>query len=230
VKTFEAARVPEHETSDLDIARAVINSIASARSIKPPYPGMQVTLPAWLADQDVMCWGAVELGSMRERLLAGAGNRKAQGAWYTPDAVALPMSRLSLDLAIDRIIKPAQPHEILRVTAYDPACGCGVFLVAAARHLAARWVTLACGPLPAEALRAATAMVLPDVMRECVFGVDRDPVAVEISRAVLWLETGATEPFGFMDRNVTEGNSLAGDEPPALTEKHGATAHPGGGT
>lgn len=215
------ATVAELVSGDLDIARSVVSRIAASRGIEPPWPGLQAALPAWLAGQDVTSWGAEELGSMRERMLADAGDRKARGSWYTPHEVALPMSRLSLDLAIDRIVQPAEPHEILRVNAYDPACGCGVFLVDAARHLAARWVTLACGPLPDAALRPAVAMVLPDVMRRCIFGVDLDPVAAEIARAVLWLETGGTGPPGFMDRNVIAGNTLAGDEPPALTEKRG---------
>jgi hypothetical protein len=207
----------------LDIARSVISRIATRRGIKPPWPDPQVTLPDWLADEDMSGWGAEELGAMRERLLdAESGKRAAQGSWYTPAGVAMPMSRMSIDLAIDKIIKPQEPHEILRVTAYDPACGCGVYLVAAARHIASRWLGLVGADLSGQDRERGTAMLLPGVMRECVYGVDRDPVAIAIARAVLWLAIDGAEPVTFMDRNVIAGNTLNGDEPPALNARHGA--------
>jgi hypothetical protein len=208
--------------SDMDTARSVICRIATQRGLKPPWPDPQVTLPDWLACEDMGGWGAEELGAMRERLLdAESGRRAAQGSWYTPDGVALPLSRMSIDLAIDKIIKPREPHEVLRVTAYDPACGCGIYLVAAARHIASRWLGLIGADLSGRDRERGIAMLLPDVMRECVYGVDRDPVAVEIARAVLWLAVGGAEPVTFMDRNVITGNTLDGDEPPALTARHG---------
>ena len=64
---------------------------------------------------------------------------------------------------------------------------------------------------------------LPWVIQECVFGVDIDPVSAELARIVLSdLTCGALSPDD-LARNVIAGDTLAGDEPPALTERMAAT-------
>jgi hypothetical protein len=56
-------------------------------------------------------------------------------------------------------------------------------------------------------------------MEQCVFGVDLDPVAVEIARAACWLEAGGTRPLGWMDDNIIAGDTLAGVLPKPLRDR-----------
>jgi type II restriction/modification system DNA methylase subunit YeeA len=91
----------------------------------------------------------------------------------------------------------------------DPACGSGHFLLAAARRLAERWRQLRSpdGAVTPQAYRHA----LREVVARCIFGVDRNPMAVELARTALWLE-GFEEgrPLGFLDHHLQCGDALLG--------------------
>jgi len=112
---------------------------------------------------------------------------------------------------------------ILDLRVCDPAVGSGAFLVAACRFLADRVVeawTAENSPLVAEL----SAQVPPEgevddltiearrrVAERCLFGVDRDPMAVEMAKLSLWLTTMARErPFSFLDHALRVGDSLLG--------------------
>lgn len=101
--------------------------------------------------------------------------------------------------------------QIQRIT----ACGSGHFVVAAARRIAAALATVRTGdtePTPA-ALRAATA----DVIDRCVYGVDLNDLAIEITKVALWLEAfDADRPFPFLDAHFRVGNALLGTTPELL--------------
>lgn len=180
-------------------------------------------------------WHVLDIGEIHQRLLeltpvrgedssvkaerSGLGKRAALGSWYTPPEVAEAMCRLSIGPQLDQLAQDAEPGAIFDVLAIDPACGAGVFLIEAARLITHRLVVRVSGedPAPAEHVRAA----LPVVMRECIFGIDIDPVAVDLAKTILWMEIDGREPFGFMDRNIICGNPLDLDQPPAFTEKRG---------
>ncbi len=165
-------------------------------------------------------WSAPEFGPIYEHLLAArpGSARDTQGSWFTPPAVAQWMSRFSLDIQLDRLAKSEDPYDMLQVVAVDPACGAGIFPLMAARHIAQRFAERYFGSAPPAAVRA----VMPDVLSECIFGIDIDPIAVELTKVALWLEVGDSEPWGCMDRNVICGNPLELAEPPKLTERlHG---------
>jgi hypothetical protein len=95
------------------------------------------------------------------------------------------------------------------------ACGSGHFVVAAARRVASALATVRTGetaPTPA-ALRAATA----DVIERCVYGVDLNDLAIEITKVALWLEAfDADRPFPFLDAHFRVGNALLGITPQLL--------------
>ena len=97
---------------------------------------------------------------------------------------------------------------LLGVTVIDPACGSGHFLLAAARRIATRFARVrANGVASASDFRHA----LRDVVRSCIHGVDRNPMAVELTKVALWIETVEPgKPLGFLDANVRCGNSLLG--------------------
>lgn len=100
--------------------------------------------------------GPDDLGPLHESLAAGP-ERTARGAWYTPRWLAEDLVARALP---DRAAAGLGPVA-------DPACGGGVFLLAAAERL----VELGYGPSDAVArLR----------------GIDVDPLAVAVTEAALW--------------------------------------------
>jgi hypothetical protein len=157
---------------------------------------------------------AYTLSETYESMLSMAA-RKRGGIWYTPQPVTQWMSSFSLRLGL-RQVSP-EPDQVLRIVAYDPACGCGVFLIEAAQLLARAYAERLVGGEPSPAMVLA---VLPTVILRCVFGKDIDPVAVELARRALSLETGGMVTPDMLARHVVCGNSLEGPlGPPAMEER-----------
>src|SRR5690606_8992888 len=97
--------------------------------------------------------------------------------------------------------------ELLSLTVCDPACGSGHFLVAAARRIAKRVAAVReHNPEPtADAVQHA----LHEVIARCVYGVDLNPMAVELAKVSLWLEAlEPGKPLGFLDAHIKLGNAL----------------------
>jgi hypothetical protein len=171
--------------------------------------------------------------------VAQALDRRASGTYYTPRELAEEVVHHTLDpVAYDPgpaqepdpakwKLKPA--GELLELKVADIAMGSGAFLVAACRYLAARlleaWKTgadpgddTATGPayagsdstLPADPIeREALAHRL--VAERCLYGVDKNPMAVEMAKLSLWLITLAKDrPFSFIDHALRAGDSLLG--------------------
>ncbi|WP_093840827.1 Eco57I restriction-modification methylase domain-containing protein [Streptomyces aidingensis] len=172
--------------------------------------------------------GSEELGSVYESLLelrprrtahgefelqTLAGNkRKTTGAYYTPVSVIEKLLDEALDPVLDRYAASGNPRDLLKIRFVDPACGSGHVLVAAARRIAHRYAVLDTGdPEPApEKVRAA----LAEVVRHCVHGVDINPLAVEIAKVSLWLESlEPGRPLAYLDDRIKVGNALLGTTP-----------------
>jgi len=181
--------------------------------------------------------GTEELGSVYESLLelhpvvqvslrpwtfgfvgdeGGAGvkgsERKLSGSYYTPDSLVQELLRSALDPVIDRTIRdnPADPRSaVLHLRVLDPACGSGHFLLGAARRLADAVARLdSDGDLPDEILRR---RALREVVRRCLFGVDRNPLSVELCKVALWIEAiEPGRPLTFLDAHIKCGDSLIG--------------------
>jgi hypothetical protein len=188
-----------------------------------------------LAPVDYRNMGPEELGSVYESLLelvpdidlparrfgfvgltdegSTAGNaRKLSGSYYTPDALVQELIRSALDPVIDSRIA-AQPTDpaaaVLGIRVIDPACGSGHFLLAAARRLAERVAQLRApeGAVKPQDYRHA----LREVIGRCIFGVDRNPMALELARTALWLESFEEgRPLGFLDHHLQCGDALLG--------------------
>jgi hypothetical protein len=171
---------------------------------------------AILQDIDVTGWDMADLGTARECLLSGE-KRAAAGAWYTPPEAAEAMCRLSIGPQLERLAKSDDPGDVLMVTSVDPACGTGVFLVAAARLITAAYCQREFGSARPET----TGAVMAEVMQSCVYGMDIDGVAVDLARFALWMECGGRPEFGFMDENVCVVNPLSAPDsvPPALARR-----------
>src|SRR5439155_17000987 len=105
---------------------------------------------------------------------------------------------------------------ILRLKVCDPACGSGHFLIAAAHRLAKHLASVRTGdakPAP-EAVRTA----LRDVIGHCIYGVDINPMAVELCKVSLWMEAlEPGKPLSFLDHRIQVGNSLLGATPALLS-------------
>ena len=157
---------------------------------------------------------AERIGEVYEGMRSMA-ERNADGIFYTPPVVARFMTTFSIEQAL-RSDQSGEPSRVLRIVAYDPSCGCGIFLVEAARLLATNYAGRLFGGQPNEAQVFA---VMPTVVFWCVYGIDLDPVAVELARIAVSLETGGTVPPGALERHIVCGNTLDGDSPPAMEER-----------
>ncbi|NYH50445.1 hypothetical protein HNR06_000034 [Nocardiopsis arvandica] len=190
---------------------------------------------------------AEELGSIYESLLElipkhsdadrsfqlveiGGNDRKTTGSYYTPSSLIETLLNSSLDPVINDAVKrgevkatragelePAETivAELLELTVCDPACGSGHFLVAAARRIAKRVAAVREGnPEPTvDAVRGA----MHEVVARCVYGVDLNPMAVELAKVSLWLEAlEPGKPLNFLDAHVKHGNALIGVTPSLL--------------
>ncbi len=188
-----------------------------------------------LAPVDYRNMGPEELGSVYESLLelipevdlparrfefaglTGEGStqgnaRKTSGSYYTPDALVQELIHSALDPLIEQRLAehPERPTEaLLDIKVADPACGSGHFLLAAARRLAERLAALRSpeGAVKPQDYRHA----LREVVSRCLFGVDRNPMALELCRMALWLE-GFEEgrPLSFLDHHLQCGDALLG--------------------
>jgi hypothetical protein len=145
--------------------------------------------------------------------------RKTTGSYYTPDSLV----QVLLDSALDPVIQaavtehPDDPVEaLLGLTIVDPACGSGHFLLAAARRVALHVARhRAQGtPSPSEYRHA-----LREVVGRCLYGVDLNPLAVELCRVALWMEAVEPgRPLSFLDAHIQEGNSLLGTTPELMAK------------
>jgi hypothetical protein len=142
--------------------------------------------------------------------------RKLTGSYYTPDELVQELIKSALEPKIAEALKAADPRAaLLALKVIDPASGSGHFLLAAARRIAAEVARLdAESDIPeAQAFRHA----LREVVAHCIYGVDLNPLAVELCQTALWLETlEPGKPLGFLDHHVRHGNSLVGILDPAI--------------
>jgi len=141
---------------------------------------------------------------------AKGNQRKTSGSYYTPDSLVQTLLDSALEPVLDRIESEAadKVEGLLGATVVDPACGSGHFLLGAARRIATRVARARTGGVAsATDYRRA----LRDVVRSCIHGVDRNPMAVELTKVALWIETVEPgKPLGFLDANVLCGDSLLG--------------------
>lgn len=159
--------------------------------------------------------GLLELVPVREdegRTFSFAGGaeargnaRKVSGSYYTPDSLVQCLLDSALDPVLERAEAEGGAEAILELNVIDPACGSGHFLLGAARRMATRVAQLRNPDAPDynAAMR--------DVVRNCIHGVDRNPMAIELAKVALWIESVEPgKPLGFLDANIQCGDSLLG--------------------
>lgn len=147
---------------------------------------------------------------------ARGSKRKLTGSYYTPDSLVQQLIQSALDPVIQSTVAthPERPVEaLLNLSVCDPACGSGHFLLAAARRLAEAVAQHRAlierdggAPLPTDYRRA-----LRDVVSRCLYGVDKNPMAIQLAKTALWLEAYTPErPLSFLDHHLRVGDALLG--------------------
>jgi hypothetical protein len=149
-------------------------------------------------------------GSKVEFAFSQGDERAATGSHYTPDDLVQPLLKHSLDhLIAEKLKEKDKAAALLSLRVADIACGSGHILLAAARRIATELAVVRTGeeqPSPG-AFRAA----IRDVIRECIYGVDLNPLAVELCKVALWLEAHSPgEPLNFLDHHIKCGNAIVG--------------------
>ncbi len=151
-------------------------------------------------------------------VLQPSEERRRSGSHYTPRSLTEPTVRTTLEPILARLRGPdgkaPTPDQILDLKVCDPAMGSGAFLVEACRQL---------GDALIDAWRANGSLptIPPDedeliyarriVAQRCLYGVDRNPVAVDLAKVSLWLATLAKDhPLTFVDHALRHGDSLVG--------------------
>jgi len=145
------------------------------------------------------------------------GGREFQ-SHYTPEELVQPLIKYSLNYLIEDRIKPWQQKKtttattvqsLLALKICDVSCGSGHILLSAARRLAlevARVQTDEEQPNPLAIRRA-----MKDVVHNCIYGVDKNPLAVELCKIALWLEAyNPGEPLNFLDHHIKCGDAIVG--------------------
>ena len=138
------------------------------------------------------------------------GQRAQTGSHYTPDDLVQPLICHSLDHLIAERLKTDIPETaLLDLQVADIACGSGHILLAAARRIATELAVVRTGEEQPSPLAYRTA--LRDVIRNCIYGVDLNPLAVELCKVALWLEAHIPgQPLNFLDHHIKCGNAIVG--------------------
>lgn len=146
--------------------------------------------------------------------LIPGSERRSTGSYYTAPELVADLIRSALKPVIEERLKlartwPEKERSILSIRVCDPASGSGHFLLAAARKLGKELARIRTGedePAP-ERVREA----IRDVVSHCIYGVDKNPLAVELCRVALWLEAHSEgKPLTFLDHHIRCGDSLVG--------------------
>lgn len=149
-------------------------------------------------------------GSKVDFRLVKGNERSSSGSHYTPDELVQPLIKHSLEYIIEDKLEESDPEKaLLSITVCDVACGSGHFLLGAARRIATELAKIRTSedqPSPAafrEAVR--------DVIRNCIYGIDINPLAVELAKVALWLEAhNPGEPLNFLDHKIKCGDAIVG--------------------
>ena len=147
-------------------------------------------------------------------VLQPTDERRRSGSHYTPRSLTEPIVLEALRPVLERLGPFPRPEEILELKVLDPAIGSGAFLVEACRQLSARLVeawNIHGRPetLPEDEDEVIHARRL--IAQRCLYGVDKNPMAVDLARLSLWLATLAKDhEFTFVDHALRHGDSLVG--------------------
>ena len=197
------------DRTDRALTDKVRKPVAAAETVADLHAALQPVIDA-AATPDLVAAGAM--------VLQPSQARRRSGSHYTPRELTEPIVSTALEPILAQLRgsagEPPTPEAILDLKVCDPAMGSGAFLVEACRQL---------GDALLDAWRAhdaAPAMAAGDdkvvvarrlIAHRCLYGVDRNPMAVDLAKVSLWLATLAKEhPLTFVDHALRHGDSLVG--------------------
>lgn len=177
-----------------------------------------------------------ELGSVYESLLdfhpeispknyefklVFGSERKTTGSYYTPPQLVGQLIKTALEPVIEEKLRSTKEKlrnaesnyelakALLDLKIVDPACGSGHFLLAAARRVGKELAKIRTGE--AEPGSEPLKLAIRDVIQNCIYGVDLNPLAVDLCKVALWIEGFSRGfPLNFLDHRIKCGNSLVG--------------------
>jgi len=213
------------DRADRKLTDTVKKATAGAATLEDLHAAILPVIDA-AATPDLVPKGAMVLQPSEER--------RRSGSHYTPRALTEPIVRTTLQPILARLRgddgRPPRPEQILDLKVCDPAMGSGAFLVEACRQLGDALVGAwhAHGELPAlppdeDEVVFARRMIA----QRCLYGVDRNPVAVDLAKMSLWLVTLAKDhALTFVDHALRHGDSLVGLSRRQLEAFHWNEANP----
>jgi hypothetical protein len=197
------------DRADRKLTETVKKTLKAAATLEDLHAALLTVIdPA--ATPDLVPKGAMVLQPSEER--------RRSGSHYTPRELTEPIVRTALAPLLARLRgadgRPPRPDQLLNLKVCDPAMGSGAFLVETCRQL---------GDALVEAWRAHREVpAIPQdedevvlarrlIAQRCLYGVDRNPVAVDLAKVSLWLVTLAKDhALTFVDHALRYGDSLVG--------------------
>jgi hypothetical protein len=195
--------------AERELTDRVKKAVAAAATVEDLHAGLLPVIDI-AATPDLAPKGAMVLQPSEER--------RRSGSHYTPRTLTEPMVRMTIEPILARLRgedgRPPRPAHILDLKVCDPAMGSGAFLVEVCRQLGDALVEAwhAHGQMPA---------IPPDedevifarrlIAQRCLYGLDKNPVAVDLAKVSLWLVTLAKDhALTFVDHALLHGDSLVG--------------------
>ena len=197
------------ERADRPVSASVAKGLRAARTVNGLHAALDRVLDH-AATPDLVPRGGLVLQPNEER--------RRSGSHYTPRELTEPIVRHTLAPLLERLRGEdggaPVPEQVLELKICDPAMGSGAFLVETCRQLADALIE-------AWGAHGATPDIPPDedevtfarrlVAQKCLYGIDRNPMAVDLAKVSLWLSTLARDhPFTFVDHAFRRGDSLVG--------------------
>jgi len=172
-------------------------------------------------------------GDWTVELINAKGERKASGSYYTPDFIVKYIVEQAVGPALREAIEnkgtdAEKIAAVLAVNVLDPAMGSGHFPVEATEYIARFLVDQALLPEGGTGGEADLAYWKRRVAQNCIYGVDLNPLAVDLAKLSLWLATVAKDkPLSFLDHHLRVGNALVGARIADLHQSEGAGGNEG---
>jgi hypothetical protein len=140
--------------------------------------------------------------------------RKETGSYYTDPGLVQELVQSALKPVVEDRLGDAdtateKENALLDISVCDPASGSGAFLIAANNFLGQRLARIRSGGNypPEDQIREARR----DVLQHCIYAVDLNPMAVELAKVSLWINSAVEDkPLNFLDHHIKCGNSLIG--------------------
>ena len=195
------------DRTDRKLTPKVTKSVRAAEAVAALHAALG-TVVDLAATPDLVPRGAM--------ILQPSDERRRSGSHYTPRELTAPIVERTLEPILGRLGNGGvpEPRELLDLKVCDPAMGSGAFLVETCRYLAEQlleaWKVHGGRPqIPQREDEVVFARRL--VAQRCLYGVDRNPMAVDLAKMSLWLATlSRDEPLTFVDHALRDGDSLVG--------------------